>query len=301
VLTRFEKPGAKTTAAEISRNFGHWQDRAMQEPVLVTHHGRPRLVLLSAEEFVRLSENAAEQPAEAAEDYIDLARASFLANMFEGFMVFDRDLKVRFLNQVAVSSAGHLPQELVGRLIDDPEFGEQGKLLAERLRRVLRTGEALQFESRGFFNQHRFYESKAFPLGDGVGLTFCQLTELFDLRQDLAAKRAREQAVEGLDLIGQLVVNSMGFVQQANAAFCRLIGAQESEVLGARMGDLVAPASRQTFEKDMSALLQGAAETHAGQVELMICGQPGAVRLSAVRQRHNDVCTGLVIACMASA
>ena len=30
----------------------------MQGPVLVTHHGRPRLVVLSAEEFARLADNA---------------------------------------------------------------------------------------------------------------------------------------------------------------------------------------------------------------------------------------------------
>ncbi|WP_312166497.1 type II toxin-antitoxin system prevent-host-death family antitoxin [Phenylobacterium sp.] len=300
MLTRFDKPGVKTTAAEISRNFGHWQDRAMQEPVLVTHHGRPRLVLLSTEEFIKLSRTGGGPSSDAAGHEDIAGRDSFLANMFEGFMVFDRDLKVRFLNNVAMSSAGHSSQELVGRAIDGPEFGEQGALLAARLRRVLRTGEALQFESRGFFNQHRFYESKAFPLAGGVGLTFCQLTELYDLRQDLAASRAGAQAVDGLDLVGRLTVNPMGFVQQANLGFCGLVGLPEPEVHGARLLDFFAPASRQTFERDMNALLQGTAETYCGQVELLIGGAPVGVRLSAVRQHHNEVCSGLAIACLVS-
>lgn len=42
------------TAAEIQRNFGHWQDKALQQPVRVTRNGRPKVVILSVEEYQRL-------------------------------------------------------------------------------------------------------------------------------------------------------------------------------------------------------------------------------------------------------
>ena len=41
------------TAAEVCRNFGLWQDRAMRGPVTVTNHGRPKTVLLSVDDFGR--------------------------------------------------------------------------------------------------------------------------------------------------------------------------------------------------------------------------------------------------------
>jgi prevent-host-death family protein len=41
-------------SADFQRNIGHYQDRALVEPVMVTRNGRERLVLLSAEEFKRL-------------------------------------------------------------------------------------------------------------------------------------------------------------------------------------------------------------------------------------------------------
>ena len=44
----------KITAAELQRHFGQYREKAMQEPVAVTHHGRDSLVVLSAEEFARL-------------------------------------------------------------------------------------------------------------------------------------------------------------------------------------------------------------------------------------------------------
>jgi prevent-host-death family protein len=42
------------SAGEFQRKIGHYQDRALVEPVVVTRNGRERLVLLSAEEFKRL-------------------------------------------------------------------------------------------------------------------------------------------------------------------------------------------------------------------------------------------------------
>ena len=44
----------RVSAQELQRNIGEVQDMALVEPVAITHHGRERLVLLSAEEYDRL-------------------------------------------------------------------------------------------------------------------------------------------------------------------------------------------------------------------------------------------------------
>ncbi len=44
-----------TTSAEFHRRIGHYQDRALVEPVMVTRNGRARVVLISAEEYARLT------------------------------------------------------------------------------------------------------------------------------------------------------------------------------------------------------------------------------------------------------
>lgn len=43
------------TAAEVSKNFGAYQDAAVRDPVIITKNGRPRTVLIAYEDFVRLS------------------------------------------------------------------------------------------------------------------------------------------------------------------------------------------------------------------------------------------------------
>ncbi|MGA7673610.1 MAG: type II toxin-antitoxin system Phd/YefM family antitoxin [Rhizomicrobium sp.] len=41
-------------AAEVQRNFSLWQDRALRKPVGISRNGRPRLVMMSVEEYQRL-------------------------------------------------------------------------------------------------------------------------------------------------------------------------------------------------------------------------------------------------------
>jgi len=41
-------------AAEVQRHFALWQDKALTQPVAVTSRGRPRVVMISVEEFQRL-------------------------------------------------------------------------------------------------------------------------------------------------------------------------------------------------------------------------------------------------------
>lgn len=42
------------SAAEVVRQFSHYSDLALVEPVVVTKNGRPRNVLISVEEYERL-------------------------------------------------------------------------------------------------------------------------------------------------------------------------------------------------------------------------------------------------------
>ena len=47
---------ATTTATDFQKRVGEFSDIARREPVTVTRHGRPSLVLLSAEDYQRLKQ-----------------------------------------------------------------------------------------------------------------------------------------------------------------------------------------------------------------------------------------------------
>lgn len=42
------------TSVEFQKSFGRYRERALKEPVTITHHGRESLVLMAAEEYRRL-------------------------------------------------------------------------------------------------------------------------------------------------------------------------------------------------------------------------------------------------------
>jgi prevent-host-death family protein len=69
---------AKATAAEVSKNFGAYQDTAVREPVIITKNGRPRTVLMAYEDFVRLSkrDRRVQLTADLTEDEIEAVERS---------------------------------------------------------------------------------------------------------------------------------------------------------------------------------------------------------------------------------
>lgn len=47
-------PMLQVPAEEAQRDFGHYQDKALTQPVAVTRRGRPPVVMISAQEYERL-------------------------------------------------------------------------------------------------------------------------------------------------------------------------------------------------------------------------------------------------------
>ena len=66
------------TAAEVSKNFGAYQDAAVREPVIITKNGRPRTVLMAYEDFVRLSkrDRRVQRTTELSEEEVSAIEAS---------------------------------------------------------------------------------------------------------------------------------------------------------------------------------------------------------------------------------
>ncbi|NRP74886.1 hypothetical protein ILFOPFJJ_05809 [Ensifer psoraleae] len=61
------------TVAAVSRNFAAYQDAAVREPVIITENGRPRMVLIAYEDYLRLSRRDRRVEATASLSDDDLA------------------------------------------------------------------------------------------------------------------------------------------------------------------------------------------------------------------------------------
>jgi PHD/YefM family antitoxin component YafN of YafNO toxin-antitoxin module len=68
----------RVTTAEFIKNYGSLADKALMEPVTITKNGRDRLVVVSAEEYIRLTrrDRRVSRPEDLTEEQVALiARA----------------------------------------------------------------------------------------------------------------------------------------------------------------------------------------------------------------------------------
>ena len=111
--------GASVSAADISRNFGEWQSKAMLKPVVITHHGRARLVLQSIEAFER-GQNAGEPGASHDEaQHVTARLRSLLGQIPEGFFAIDPDFRLTDVNRVGELYFGVAREDMIGRDLRD--------------------------------------------------------------------------------------------------------------------------------------------------------------------------------------
>jgi len=166
----------------------------------------------------------AEQSLQQASDIIN--------NMQMGLYVYelenledDRTLKMVATNRASGILSGVLPDEIIGKYIDEIFPGLRAMGIPKRFAEVVRTGEAGEFED--FYYQddrvlQAAYSVKAFPLpNQRVGITFDNITdrkktqEALDLQVRVAAGFLRtsdeEMFQESLKIIRELTESPFGF------------------------------------------------------------------------------------------
>lgn len=81
------------TSAELQKKFGLYREKALKEPVSVTHHGRESLVLLAADEYKRLKALDTRQSLYVQELPPDIAATLETAEPPAATTQFDDELK----------------------------------------------------------------------------------------------------------------------------------------------------------------------------------------------------------------
>lgn len=263
----------ETTAAEISRNFGQWQDRALQGPVTVTHHGRPRVVIVSSEEYSRLTRGDVAAP--------DLSNvgirgrmsepdlSALLEGMAEGFIALDETLRITAVNAVVEAFMGRAAGDLIGKNIASVGQTERIEVFIDRYRWVLRTGEAATFEATSHMSPGRMLRVRAFPFRGGVGVIFTNLTELMALREEQSDWKAMRTALTGHDVIATANLNLLGFVTSASPSFLQFVGFDSDQLTDVRLSDLVAAGDRQVLARGLNDLLRSKAAVLSMEVDFL--------------------------------
>ncbi|MDO9338629.1 MAG: PAS domain-containing protein [Caulobacter sp.] len=242
---------AFVTAAEISRNFGRWQDRALESPVIVTHHGRPRVILIASDQY-RPGPDVADAP-----DTCNARLGALINTVSEAFMAMDSDLRFTAVNPVFEAYVGRAAVQVIGRLWTEvfPEL--ENSVLHEHYRRVLRTGEIAEFEVASVLFPGRIVTQRVFPYGGGVAALFHNRT--LERERELAVEEAAAierlaRATPGLSLIE---LNLRGGLSRVDDRFAALSGFGREALLSFRLADIVRPKDRSRLLASIDMAIEG--------------------------------------------
>ncbi|NJC33025.1 prevent-host-death family protein [Sphingomonas jejuensis] len=269
----------RATAAEVCRNFGLWQDRAMRGPVLVTNHGRPKTVLLSIENYERRCDASGEVVGPAA---------MAVERMAQGFVMFDERLRLISANRAACDHWSSAVAAMQGLSVAEL-FGRNSAAAVERmLMRVSVTHEARRAEIADATGD-RTLDLHAFPTDRGVAL-------LFDVLDPAAIRAAaeRDALVALIDDAGAATarINLRGCLVEAGAGFAALCGDPGAS---RTLADLVGSDDRDAVA-DMAERVLSAGETLRLSVRLSgpAHGRSAMLAVSPTRSPAHAI-TGAVV------
>lgn len=284
------------TAGEISRNFGQWQDRALGGPVIVTHHGRPRVVLVSADYYSTSKEDHSFHPREDDAPSFETGQRAILDHVTEAFMAVNSQLHITAVNHVFEALVGHSASQLVGRFWEDLFPATARSLMDEQLKRALRTGETLEFEAPGDAPGVRRYSFRAFPYPGGVAVLIQNRTAEREMQAQLNQARALDAALSMLPQVMVLRLNVRGVLTTIDPGLAKLLGFSADDLVSCRLPDITRPRDRADLTAALEAVLQGGRPSQIATTLLVKDGGELAVRIGLASVIRDLVPDGLVAA-----
>jgi prevent-host-death family protein len=283
------------TAGDISRNFGQWQDRALHVPVVVTNHGRPRVVVVSAELYGSLTQGGL--VSDGADDHAcEIGRSAILQNTSEAFVAWDHDLKVMSANGAFEALVGLNLERLKGQAWDALFPSASQAIIGEQFKRVLRAGDTVEFEASTSPGGVRRCTMRAFPYPGGVAAIVINRTEERDLRRQLDEATAFQAALTSLHDVATARLNVRGVIVGIDAHFVRLSGFKVGELLDCRLTDVVRPSERRALGEAIEQVLRGGPSNVLPATLLVKNGEERGIELGLAAIIRDGVVEGLVAA-----
>lgn len=226
-------------SADFIRNIGYWQGEALRQPISITHHGRERLVLATPEAF-RTDESDNRSSDAVVSCRAD--RATVLENLEDAYLAFDAQMRITASNAVAETFAGRAAEDLHGAALIDVMPQPIASIMHDRALRALRGKKTEAFEASAF--DGRRVQARLFPLAEGVGALFSNITELYSLRRRLEEAHALDAALTLHSRAASIRLDVRARIEAVDEIFCRWSGFRSEDVIGHRFLDLISPSQR---------------------------------------------------------
>ncbi|MCX7356603.1 MAG: PAS domain S-box protein [Alphaproteobacteria bacterium] len=239
------------SSAEFIRNIGYWQNKALRQPISITHHGRERLILAAPDAFEASAstDDVAKGLAKLRSDV-----AAVQENLGDGYLSFDAQLVVRHSNSVAEAFVGMSREDLYGTSIINALPQPFASILSDRVQRVMRTRQSEHFEIGA--PDGRYLLVTVFPVSVGAAALMRNITEQHVLQQRLEDGEALQQAVRLHSRAAAIKLDARARVETIDDTFTAWTGFVSSDLAGHRVIDLVAASQRREAAEVIERVLR---------------------------------------------
>jgi len=141
--------------------------------------------------------------------------SAILDGIGEGFYALDRDWRFILFNEEAAKHFRRAPADVIGRVLWETFPGSRETELGRLFLKVMASREAIRSETESVIFGGRFLSYRLFPLGDGMGVVFRDITD---------RKRAEEQRDLLVNELEHRVKNTLSIVQSIAAQTFRNSG-----------------------------------------------------------------------------
>ena len=281
------KNAVHVTSADFVRHFGGWQDQANKNPIVVTHHGRERLVVLSPERFAEIASNDVGHAGAPLASPGDDRRAEIeiiAEQLDECFAAFDHDLRVVQLNPAICAYLRMARSELVGRTLADSVPETRGSLACTSVVRALESGQIATLDVQSVIYPGRWLRVRTFPFPTGSACLFHDVTEEVEAREAVDIQFATRQALLAHGTVGRCVLTARATFREVDAAFAALVDLEPQGLLRARFTDIFPVSCRPQVRELVETVLE--------------TGEPSALDTRLLRRGHAEEEVRLSIAAL---
>lgn len=284
------------SAAELVRHFGQWQDQAAREPVVVTHHGRSRVMLVSADHYQELIESVADTndvPASTVERTEVIQQ--LMDHVAEGFVAFRADLTVTVINAAACAYLKVARESVVHRTLEQRLPGIEDTLGHVHLVRAIQSGSSSTFEMPSYTYAGRRLLFQTFPLDDGSACLFRDITDDLEARAHAGTKSAAMAAMAAHAGIACARLTVRGTLTMVDTCFAEMVGFTPEGLARSRLVDVLATRYRAAAMDAVEAVLEGGAASAIDVALLTRSGVEREVRIGLAPLRGPDGPNGAVV------
>lgn len=207
------------TASELVRQFGLWQERALQQPVFILRRGRPSLVLTSLDLMRRLCATQSRAEAPPVFDLLldAMREVVFVTDTAGRLAVTNRACRIALPGSGAGVSLNALLPEAEARLL--AEMGDRAHRMS--------TAEEIELPLGG-----RQLRIAIVPAGPSTLYVAADMGAAADAERGAAQLSALDEAIDLFDDLAWVRINLRGYIEASSPSLTRMT-AIDSAILGA--------------------------------------------------------------------